>query len=124
MATYRVTFKENGSLFVPSEAQAAILGEWTDLDASTEKHIVTEYTIDDEYSDYFERLLDGSEGVAVWDKKTVSLKLKALIQAALKRGLAPRDAMDAAQANTLKDYSRNDLRDAADAAIDAIAVAA
>jgi len=50
MTTYRVTFKENGSLFVPSDGRAAILDEWTDLDASTEKNVVIEYTIDDECS--------------------------------------------------------------------------
>ena len=48
----------------------------------------------------------------------VSLKLKALIINSLDKGMLPRDAMDQAQRNTRKDYSRDELRDAADAAIE------
>ena len=49
--------------------------------------------------------------------KSVNLKLKAMLLAQMRRGVAPRDAMDATQRNTRKEHSRDDLRDAADAAI-------
>ena len=49
--------------------------------------------------------------------RPVSLKLKALLIVELSRGTAPRDAMDKVQERTRKEYSRDELRDAADAAI-------
>ena len=47
----------------------------------------------------------------------VNLKLKALLEVAIRRGMSPRDAMNHVQRSTRKDYSRAELRDAADAAI-------
>lgn len=47
----------------------------------------------------------------------VNLKLKALLQSEISKGTLPRDAMDLVQQRTRKEYSRDVLRDAANAAI-------
>ena len=51
---------------------------------------------------------------------TVSLKLKAMLQTEISRGTLPRDAMDKVQGRTRKEYTRDELRDAADAAIEVL----
>jgi hypothetical protein len=49
-----------------------------------------------------------------------SIKIKSMIISYLNRGMLPRDAMDQAQRDTRKDYSRDELRDAAEAAIEKV----
>jgi len=50
----------------------------------------------------------------------VNLKLKALLQSEIGKGTLPRDAMDTVQKRTQKEYSRDDLQVAADAAIEEV----
>lgn len=69
MPKYRVAFRKSGALFIPSEyAAKVVLDECHDVDASTEENVIVEYTIAPEYANYFESLLENSDGVQEWDK--------------------------------------------------------
>ena len=50
----------------------------------------------------------------------INLKLKALLQSEIGKGTLPRDAMDKVQQRTRKEYARDDLRNAADSAIEEV----